>query len=108
MLRLKTVLFVLVLLVFSSCTKALFTKSADGITISVKPKDGKEAQRMRLQVYSENIIRVSATPEEKIPDTESWYYWISCENKSKSPCQNRIAILKFSVLAYPLPRVFIS
>ena len=71
MLRLKTVLFVLVLLVFSSCTKALFTKSADGFTISVKQRDGKEAQGVRLQVYSENIIRVSATPDKKIPDTES-------------------------------------
>nr|WP_236263944.1 TIM-barrel domain-containing protein [Dysgonomonas sp. Marseille-P4677] len=56
--------------VFTGC-KSSFKKTDDGIVITLNKGDKKTAKNIRLQVISDDIIHVSATPDDKFPNTKS-------------------------------------
>lgn len=60
------------LLLFSSCGSGVYEKNADGITVNVSQQTADNSVRkVRLMVYGDKIIRVSATPDKKFSSDES-------------------------------------
>ena len=57
--------------IFSGCSNSNFTKKSDGVEISIQFKVPDSAQKIRLQVINEKIIRVSATPEKNFSTEKS-------------------------------------
>ncbi len=48
-----------------------YKKLPDGVTVTFPNAKEGEAKKVRLQVYGDNLIRVSATPEDKFSEKES-------------------------------------
>ena len=59
-------LFTVILL--SGCSHSKFQKTDDGILISLKKNTDQDVQKIRLQVITDKIIRVSASPDKKLSD----------------------------------------
>ncbi len=58
-------------LCFSACNQEIIRKNDDGITVRLKPSQQQHAKNIRLQVITDNIIRVTATPDEQFPESNS-------------------------------------
>lgn len=65
------VLSLLGALFFSSCAPSQFHKTEDGIIISINQKQKTEAKKIRLRVLGDELIHVSATPENAFPRDSS-------------------------------------
>lgn len=61
----------LLLVLLCACNNTLFRKTTDGVRISLTQTMETETKSLRLQVITDNIIRVSATPERSLKDPES-------------------------------------
>lgn len=48
-----------------------FQKTSDRILISLKQKTTESSKTIRLQVITDDIIRVTATPASELPETKS-------------------------------------
>lgn len=68
----KHLLLIMVLLpaLFFSCNDS-YEKTQDGIIVSLKNDSTNATKRIRLQVITDDIIHVSATPKDKFSDRES-------------------------------------
>jgi len=68
---LKIYLSLLTGILFSSCATKHFEKSADGIIISINQPKEAGLKKLRLQVLGDELIHVSATPENEFPKDSS-------------------------------------
>ncbi|MDE6379207.1 MAG: DUF5110 domain-containing protein [Muribaculaceae bacterium] len=57
--------------VLASCGSGPYKKEAGGVTVSVSNPETAGVSKVRLQVYGDKIIRVSATPDKKFADEPS-------------------------------------
>ena len=55
----------------ASCGSGKYTKEQTGITVSIGQQNDNDVRKVRLQVFGDKIIRVSATPDNKFADDES-------------------------------------
>lgn len=62
-------LMILLLGIFASCTQPAYRVKDDGVIIT--PDNNENVGSLRLQVITDNIIRVSATADKKLPDFKS-------------------------------------
>jgi len=67
----KKILLLSVVALFVSCNAVAFQKEADGVVVSLKKTSPENVRSIRLQVITDDIIRVTATPEDKIIDQKS-------------------------------------
>ena len=65
------VVAVFAIFAFTSCSSNLYQKTNDGVIVSVQQADAGAAKKVRLQVITDDIIRVSATPKDKFSDRPS-------------------------------------
>lgn len=63
--------FFAMFLILGSCQKTPYQKVENGIVVSVKKSHNQAAHKIRLQVVTDNIVRVSATPNSQFPETPS-------------------------------------
>ena len=54
-----------------SCQSKPYEKTHNGIIVNIKGDKSGDASKIRLQVYGDKLIRVSATPEKKFSNRES-------------------------------------
>lgn len=59
------------LVLLCACNNTLFRKTTDGVRISLTQTKETETKSLRLQVITDNIIRVSASPDRTLKDPES-------------------------------------
>ena len=64
-------LFAAALILLAGCAGAPFTKQKDGIIVRLDQKKPTDTRLVRLQVMSDKIIRVSATPDDRFMDDPS-------------------------------------
>ncbi len=57
--------------VMTACNKPVYERTADGVVIHPKNATLDEAKNVKLQVVTDDIIRVVATPEESFPERKS-------------------------------------
>jgi len=62
---------ILLTLIITGCQKAPYQKTDDGVIISLQTNDRRSAKKVRLQVITDDIIRVSAVPTNKLPNKKS-------------------------------------
>lgn len=62
---------VMALALLGSCTPRQVEKNDRGITVNLTPTAENDVRKVRLTVYDDDIIRVSATPDKKFADTPS-------------------------------------
>ena len=67
----KKILLLFVVALFVSCNAVAFQKKADGVVVSLKKTSPENVRSIRLQVITDDIVRVTATPEDKITDQKS-------------------------------------
>jgi alpha-D-xyloside xylohydrolase len=70
----KTCLFMLVamaMLLFASCSNKTYQVLEDGVTVRLKSSDAGNTRLVRIQVLTDDILRVSATPANEFTDKES-------------------------------------
>ena len=67
----KKILLLSVVALFVSCNAVAFQKKADGVVVSLKKTSPENVRSIRLQVITDDIVRVTATPEDKITDQKS-------------------------------------
>ena len=58
-------------ILFMSCAKPDFEKTADGLIVHLKKEQSFGLNQVRLQVINDKIIHVSATPDDKFSDEKS-------------------------------------
>ena len=71
MIKLRTISLALLSVMATVMTATDYTVSGQYVTIPVKEVKEGGAQMVRLQVVNDNIIRVQATPENKLPEKQS-------------------------------------
>ena len=71
MMKLRTISLALLSVMATVMTATDYTVSGQYVTIPVKEAKEGGAQVVRLQVVNDNIIRVQATPENKLPEKQS-------------------------------------
>ena len=71
MIKLRTISLALLSVMATVMTATDYTVSGQYVTIPVKEVKEGGAQVVRLQVVNDNIIRVQATPENKLPEKQS-------------------------------------
>ncbi len=71
MIKLRTISLALLSIMATVMTATDYTVSGQYVTIPVKEAKEGGAQVVRLQVVNDNIIRVQATPENKLPEKQS-------------------------------------
>ena len=71
MIKLRTISLALLSVMATVMTATDYTVSGQYVTIPVKKVKEGGAQVVRLQVVNDNIIRVQATPENKLPEKQS-------------------------------------
>ncbi len=71
MIKLRTISLALLSVMATVMTATDYTVSGQYVTIPVKEVKEGGAQVIRLQVVNDNIIRVQATPENKLPEKQS-------------------------------------
>ncbi|WP_317195572.1 DUF4968 domain-containing protein [Echinicola shivajiensis] len=59
------------MLIFAACSKSDYEENQDGIILNLVQKDKKEAAKLRLQVLGDELIHVSATPDQHFPKDTS-------------------------------------
>lgn len=59
------------MLLFASCNNSSFDVLEDGVTVRLKPSDAWNTRLVRIQVLTDDIFRVSATPANEFTDRES-------------------------------------
>jgi alpha-D-xyloside xylohydrolase len=69
--RFFSILSFLLSLLMAGCSSSTYQKTDEGITVPVKKRDSNEKHHIRLQVVNDQIIRVSATPEEDFSTAKS-------------------------------------
>lgn len=57
--------------ILSGCNNNSYLKTADGVIINLYQDDPSVARKLRLQVVTDDIIRVTASPEKEIPHKKS-------------------------------------
>jgi alpha-D-xyloside xylohydrolase len=62
---------ILLSVLFSACNKASFEKTSDGALVQLKQSSPLATKQVRLQVITDDIIRVTATPDTQFPAKES-------------------------------------
>ncbi len=67
----NTVYLICLLLLISSCQRKSYRKADDGITVHLKKAAPGSAKLVRLQVLSDKIIHVTASPSNSFPGFES-------------------------------------
>ena len=67
----KKIVFFFVVASLVGCSTTSFQKKADGVIIALKPSSPEDVRSIRLQVITDDIIRVTATPDKKIIDQKS-------------------------------------
>lgn len=67
----KRISLLFIVALFVSSNTVAFQKKTDGVVISLKKNSPDLARCIRLQVITDNIIRVTATPEDKVTDQKS-------------------------------------
>jgi len=58
----KVIYFALLLLAFTACDNSAWKQTENGIIVTIRPVDGNSSQKVRLIVFNEKVIHVSATP----------------------------------------------
>jgi alpha-D-xyloside xylohydrolase len=58
-------------LFFASCRHEAFERSGDGLVVRLKPSSEVGARLLRVQVISDDIFRITATPKDEFVETES-------------------------------------
>ncbi len=58
-------------LTLASCGSNSYKKDSDGVTVTIPAKSDTDVRKVRLQVFGDKIIRVSATPDSKFADDAS-------------------------------------
>ena len=58
-------------LLFMSCVKPGYEKTADGVIVNLKQEKNTDLKRVRLQVINDKTIHVLATPEDKFSEEKS-------------------------------------
>lgn len=67
----RTNLWLLALLPFFSCTQPGFEKTPEGVVVNLSQQHPADVKKVRLQVVNDNIVHVSATPENKFSKAKS-------------------------------------
>jgi len=67
----KTSIYLLAGLLFMSCAKPGYEKTASGLIVDLKKEQSSDVRLVRLQVVNDKVIHVSATPEDKFSDENS-------------------------------------
>ncbi|WP_321436713.1 TIM-barrel domain-containing protein [uncultured Bacteroides sp.] len=67
----KISIYLLAALLFMSCAKPGYEKTADGIIVNLKQRQNTDVKMVRLQVMNDKVIHVSATPENKFSEENS-------------------------------------
>jgi alpha-D-xyloside xylohydrolase len=62
---------IVLLLLITGCKKTAYQKTNDGIVVSLRQDTPQSAKKIRLQVITDDIIRVSAAPTDRLPETKS-------------------------------------
>ena len=66
-----SLLAALALVGVSSCSEGKIQKNDRGITVNLNPTEENQVRKVRLTVYGDKVIRVSATPDKKFSDDQS-------------------------------------
>lgn len=66
-----TLLLLTLLLLIGSCGRPKVQTTAEGLIINLEPTEENQVRKIRLEVIEEDIIRVTATAEEKFSDDTS-------------------------------------
>src|SRR3990172_13185564 len=64
-------LIILSIVFLDACSHKTFTTHNEGIIVQLKKTDEQNTRLVRIQVISDDIFRVSATPDETLADKES-------------------------------------
>jgi alpha-D-xyloside xylohydrolase len=67
----KKLLNLLALLIFAACAKPPYQQTEDGVVITLYQRHKTDAQRIRLRVLGDELIHVSATPEDEFSGDSS-------------------------------------
>ncbi|WP_321518301.1 TIM-barrel domain-containing protein [uncultured Bacteroides sp.] len=67
----NTSIYLLAGLLFMSCVKPEYEKTADGVIVKLEQKQSNDLKMVRLQVINDKTIHVSATPEDKFSEEKS-------------------------------------
>jgi alpha-D-xyloside xylohydrolase len=67
----NTLFFILMLSLISGCNTGNFKKLYNGVTVHLKETKDSDAKAVRLEVISDKVIRVTASPLKKITKTSS-------------------------------------
>jgi alpha-D-xyloside xylohydrolase len=67
----KRISLLFIVALFVSSNTVAFQKKTDGVVISLKKNSPDLARSIRLQVITDDIIRVTVTPEDKVTDQKS-------------------------------------
>ena len=67
----KILLNLVVLMIVAACSTSNYQKTNDGVIIDVKQQHKTDARRIRLQVLGDELIHVSATPDQDFPNDSS-------------------------------------
>jgi alpha-D-xyloside xylohydrolase len=69
--QLSVLLTTLVIMLLNACSSSTYKTLDDGIVITLKKTDKQNTRLVRIQVFSNDIFRVTATPFDKFIDKES-------------------------------------
>jgi alpha-D-xyloside xylohydrolase len=83
MIRYRIIVLFIAATVIFGCSSASFQKTDNGIVVTVNSQTGTGAKKIRLQVINQNIIHVSATPENSFADPQSLITVPTPSNKTK-------------------------
>ena len=83
MIRYRIIVLFIAATVIFGCSSASFQKTDNGIVVTVNSHTGTGAKKIRLQVINQNIIHVSATPENSFADPQSLITVPTPSNKTK-------------------------
>lgn len=67
----NTSLCLLASIALTSCAQQTFEKTEDGIIVRIKQNSSTDVSRVRLRVLGDNLVRVTATPENEFSGRES-------------------------------------
>lgn len=67
----RITLFIVSIAMMVSCTGGAYKSTSDGVIVNVQNREENGPARVRLQIMSEGIVRVSQTPDRKFHDRNS-------------------------------------
>lgn len=77
-----THLYLFAALLFTSCARAGYEQTQDGVIVRIKQQQNSDVRMVRLQVVNDKTIHVSATPEKKFSEEKSLII-VPQDNKTK-------------------------